>query len=238
MLKTRSNNKRGRSTLPIGRDYWRAASRELTNTRSVVISALLTALAIVIEKFNIPIMTPSVQISFSYIAIALNSFLTGPIMAIPSGIITDVVANLGSGYPFYPGYTLSAVLIAVTYALFFYRAKLSFSRIFFARLTVAFGINVFVGSIWRTELYYPNYLFNITMAGIKNAIMLPIEVFILWMFFKAMLPYLSRQGLCESDDKLTATKGQIVMCGLIFLVAAALLILFAVNYNAIKEFLK
>lgn len=182
-------------------------------------------------------MTPSVQISFSYIAIALNSFLTGPIMAIPSGIITDIVGNLGSGYPFYPGYTLSAVLTAFVYALFFYRARLSFSRLFLARMTVALGVNVLVGSIWRTVLYYPNYLFNIAISGIKNVIMLPIEVFILWMMFRAMLPCLGRLGLCETGEKLAATKAQILISVLVFAASLSLLVAFAVNYNSVKSFL-
>ena len=223
---------------PFCAGYWRAAAREFGNVRSLVITALLTALSIAIGKLSIPIMTPSVQLSFSYIAFSLRSFLTGPLMAIPSAIISDIIGNLGSGYPFYPGYTLSAVLGSLIYALFLYRSRLSFSRIFLSKMTINLFVNVVIGSIWRTVLYNPDYMFNFAISGVKNAVMLPLEAFIIWAFFRAMLPWLKKLGLCPIEVKLTATKKQIIISAVVLALAVLLLVLFAKNYGAIKAFFK
>ncbi|MBR4295794.1 MAG: folate family ECF transporter S component [Clostridia bacterium] len=192
---------------PIGAEYWKSALGELEDIRCLVICALLCAIAIVIETFQIAIIPNVLYISFSFVAISLCSFLTGPIMAIPCGIIVDIVGALINGYSFYFGYTLSAVLGALIYALFFYRAKVSFERIALARLLVNIFVNVLLGSLWRLAWTSKHYLTLVMLSGIKNILLFPFEVFIMVIFFRSILPPISRLGLCPPQTvSLSKTK--------------------------------
>ena len=76
------------------------------------------------------------------------------------------------------------------------------------------------------------------MSGVKNAVMLPLEAFVIRAFFRAMLPWLKKLGLCPAEVKLTATKKQIIISAVVLVLAVLLLVLFAKNYGAIKAFFK
>ncbi len=225
---------------PIGKDYWRYAVMELKNIRSLVIAALLCAIAIIMEKFQIPVIPGVLEVAFSFIVISLCSFLTGPILAIPCGIIVDIVGALINGYSFFFGYTLSAVLGALIYALFLYRAPLSFGRIAMARLTVNLFVNVIVGSIWRTMMFGLPYVYYLLIAGVKNLLLLPLEVFIMAFFIRAMLPSLKRLKFCGTSQSISISPQKIIALACLAILGLGLLILYSfykteVN-GAIKEF--
>ena len=224
--------------LPIGGEYWHSAALEMKNTRSLMVCALLCAVAVVIEIFQIPIIPGVLMVSFSFIAISLCSFLTGPVIAIPCGIIVDVVGALINGYSFFLGYTLSAVLGAVIYALFLYRARLSFGRIVLARLTINVFVNVLLGSVWRVAMSGGPYGYYVAISGIKNLLLLPLEVFIITVFFRAMIPSLKRLGLCPMSTSLEVSKKRIIIFSVILVVGTALLVLYSLNKTEINTAIK
>ena len=220
---------------PVSGGYWKDALKELHNIRSLVICAILCAVAIVMEKFQIPIIPGILTVSFSFTVISLCSFITGPVLAIPCGIIVDSVGAMifPTGYPFHPGYTLSAVLSALIYALFLYRAKLSFERLALAKLVINVFVNVLLGSVWR--LAGGNfYLYYVALSGIKNLLMFPFEVFIMTVFIRALLPSLCRLGLCDPSLKLEVSKKKILICALAVVLCMAVLILYLTNEAAVK----
>lgn len=224
---------------PFSVRYWKEAAAECKNIRSLSFSALLCALAIVIEKFNIPIAPPSVYVSMSFLVIALCSMLTGPVMAIFCGIIVDLIGAVTSGYSFMPGYTLTAVLTAVIYALFLYRAKFSFTRVLLAKGLVNLFINTLLGSVWRVMFYGgATYQYYAALAGIKNLVLLPLEIFLLCVFFRALQKPLVQFGALPSGHEISYKKKDIVRLGIVAAVGAALLIPFALFYSEIKAFLQ
>ena len=195
-------------------------------------------MAIVLEKFQIPIIPGVLEVSFSFIVISLCSFLTGPIMAVPCGIIVDIVGALINGYQFFFGYTLSAVLGALIYALFLYRTKLSFERIALARLTINIFVNVLLGSVWRMAMSGGFYLYYVVISGIKNLLMFPLEVFIMTVFLRALLPSLRRLGLCDSSVNIDVSKKKIIMFVSVLVIGTALLVLYSLNKDAINGSIK
>ncbi len=220
---------------PIAKGYRAAALSELKNIRSLVVAALLSAAAIVIEYFQIPIIPGVLEVSFSFMAISLCSFLTGPVLAIPCGIIVDIVGAMIKGYSFFFGYTLSAILGAVIYALFLYRAKLSFFRIAMARLTVNMLINVLLGSVWRVSMSGGFYGYYAVIAFIKNILLYPLEVFVILLFFRAMLPALKQLKLCGMTQEIRLQKKQIIIFFCAVAVGTALLVLYSLNKTAVNE---
>lgn len=221
-----------------GAEYWKSALWELRNTRALVICALLCAAAIIIEQFQLPIIPGVLEVSFSFVAISLCSFLTGPVIAIPCGIIVDVVGAVIKGYSFFFGYTLSAVLGAVIYGLFLYRSRLSFGRVALSRVTVNIFVNVFLGSVWRVCMSGGPYGYYVLISGIKNILLLPLEVFIMSVFLGAILPSLKKMKLCDPLADIKLSKGKMIGFILTVAVGTALLILYSLNKAEINDWIK
>ena len=215
--------------LPISVSYWKSAIDEFKNIRSLMVSALLCAVAIIMERFQIPIIPGVLEVAFSFIAISLCSFLTGPILAIPCGIIVDIVGALINGYSFFFGYTLSAIMGAVIYALFLYRANLSFGRIALSKLTVNLLVNVILGSVWRVAMSGGPYGYYVAISGIKNLLLLPLEV-----FMQAMLPSLKRMNFCNKSQNIKVSRTKIIIFTLLLVVGTALLIIYSINKSEIN----
>lgn len=223
---------------PFSRAYWREASADCTKLRSLVIAALLCALAIVIEKFQVPLGGPSLQVSMSFLVISLCSMLTGPLLAVICGVLVDLIGAIGSGYPFFAGYTLTAVLTAVIFALFLYRARPTFTRILLARGVINLFVNTLLGSVWRVALYHGPYEVYTLTSGVKNLVFLPLEVFLLCIFFRAMHVPLRQLGFLPPEAEVAYRKRDFILLAAFALIGVALIIPFAIWYTEIQAFLK
>ncbi|MBR6602407.1 MAG: folate family ECF transporter S component [Clostridia bacterium] len=224
--------------LPISDSYWKSALAEMKNVRALIMCALLCAVSIILEKFQIPIIPGVLEVSFSFISISLCSFLTGPVIAIPCGIIVDIVGALINGYSFFFGYTLSAVLGAFIYALFLYRTRLSFERIAAARFTINLFVNVLLGSVWRVAMSGGPYGYYVAISGIKNLLLLPLEVFIMTFFLGALLPSLKKLKLCDPTLELKVSSKKMIIFTIVLIAGTALLILYSLNKSEINSAIK
>lgn len=224
---------------PFSATYWKTAAQEFTNLRSLTFAALLCAAAIVIEIFQIPIAPPSLYISLSFLVISLCSMLTGPLLAIPCGLIVDIVGAMISGVSFFPGYTLTAVLTAIVYALFLYRARLSFARVALSKLCINLFINTLLGSLWRVIISGGfSYSYYVALSGIKNMILLPLEVFLICTLFRALQKPLQQSGIATPEMEIQYRRRNLVLLSLFALIGAILLFLFATHYSDLKAFLQ
>lgn len=226
---------------PFSRAYWRDAAKDCTSLRKLSVAALLCALAIVIEKFNIPLGSKDLQVSMSFLVISLCSMLTGPVLAIPCGLVVDLIGIIGSPYTPNFGYTLTAVLTALVFALFLYRAKPSFTRVLLAKGLINVFINTMLGSVWR--IWPINYLgfsypYWVVYSGVKNLCLLPLEVFLMCMLFRALHTPLCQQGFLSPDAKAVYGKRNFVLLTVFALIGAALIIPLAVWYKELKVFLQ
>ncbi len=218
--------------------YWKDALSECKSIRSLAFAALLCALAIVIEKFNIPI-TPTIQVSMSFLVISLCSMLTGPVLAIFCGLTVDLIGAINSGYSFFAGYTLTAVLTAVVYALFLYRAQITFARIAISKFLVNLFVNTLLGSVWRVMLSGGmSYQYYVMLAGIKNLVLFPLEVFLICAFFRALYkPLVQLRILSASSEIRYRRKDMVILC-IGAAVGVVLLVLYVMLYDEIKAFLQ
>ncbi len=223
---------------PLRTSYWKDAISEMKNVRALIMCALLCAVSIILEKFQIPIIPGVLEASFSFISISLCSFLTGPVIAIPCGIIVDVVGALVNGYSFFFGYTLSAVLGAFIYAIFLYRSRLSFERIATARFTINLLVNVLLGSVWRVAMSGGPYGYYVIISGIKNLLLLPLEVFIMTFFLGALLPSLKKLKLCDASLELKVSSKKMIIFTIVLIAGTALLILYSLNKSEINSAIK
>lgn len=220
--------------------YWSVGAKELAKPKSLAVAAMLCALAIVTEQFNIKL-APSLEVSLSFIPIALCSALTGPVVAVFAGMITDIVGAVIGGYvPFFFGYTLTAVLTAEVYALFLYGSDMCFTRILFSKATVNVGVNVLLGSVWRVILYsasdFSVYGYYAVIAMIKNTVMFPIEVALICLTLHGLAKPLSKIGFSVGTKKLS--KSQMTVIAALAAFALVLAVFLALYYTQLKEIIK
>ena len=172
-------------------DYWRTARRELNNPRVLAFSGLVCAMAIVLEGLPIYLLGPSLKIYFSFLGGGLGCMCYGPCVGMMAGAIIDSVGFLLSSYgePYFPGYLVTAVLSGFIYGVLLYKRKPTLLRIIVVRLIINYGSNVLLGSVWKAMLYGKGYLYYLTSGAIKNTLMLPVEVFLMWAVLNAAVNY-------------------------------------------------
>ena len=171
--------------------YWRAARAEFRNVRVLAFSGLVCAMAMVLETMPIYLLGPTLKIYFSFLAVSLGCMCYGLLVGIMAGAIIDSVGFLISSYgePYFPGLMISAMLSGLIYGVMLYRRKPTVWRIILTRLIINYDINVLLGSVWKAMLYGKGYLYYATSGLVKNTIMLPIEVFLMWVVLNAAVRY-------------------------------------------------
>ena len=135
------------------------------------------------------------SVSVTFLARALCSLVCGPVMVILFGAAEDTLSFFLSsgGYPYFPGHMLTTISGCLIYALFFYRARITWRRIILAKLITNVQ-NVLLGSLWSAILYSKGYLYYMTTSAVKNALYLPLQILLLGFLFQAILPALQKQG--------------------------------------------
>lgn len=183
------------------KDFWYYAVHPQNKLLLLSVTSLLIALSIAISSFFIPV-GENLRIYFSFIPTSIACFLGGPIMALCYGFCTDILGFIihPTG-AFFPGYLLSSMLGALIYSLFFFRQRITILKIFLCKLSINVFINICLGSLWSSILFGKGYYYYLMKSIIKNFWMLPLEVVILFLFFKALLPMLFKMKLTNNSQK-------------------------------------
>ncbi len=207
---------------PFSRDYWREACAELKSTRMLVLTALLVAVRVALKSLSIPV-GESLYITVGFFVNAVGSMVYGPVLGFLSGTVCDLLGCLlfPKGAFFLP-FTLIEALGSFTYALFFYRARLSPMRVFSAKLTVNVVLNIILTPLALSWMYGKSVMVYLIPRIAKNLLIFPLEAVLLLMFIGVMLPVLRRLGLPVGEQPdLKLTKRHVIMLVLLFLVAVA-----------------
>ena len=185
--------------------YWRQALADLKSPRILTFSALMIAACWALSLVPSIQLPMSVKISWGFLARALCSMVGGPLNALVFGLAEDTVTYLlNSTGAYFPGYALTTMLGNFTYALFLYRARISVTRIFVAKLLTN-AQNVLLGSLWSAILYGYGYIATATVRLWKNIAMLLPQALMLVVLFTALLPILQRARLIPPQPGKTLT---------------------------------
>lgn len=122
------------------------------SVRTMIFSAVMIAVCIALSHFQIPL-TETLSLSVTFLARALCSLVCGPLAVLVFAVAEDTLSFFLSsgGYPYFPGYMLTTMLGCFTYALCFYRARISWWRIILAKVLTNIQ-NVLLGS--AVELHF------------------------------------------------------------------------------------
>ena len=180
---------------PFTAGYWREAPQSFRSVRTMIFSAVMIAVCIALSHFQIPL-TETLSLSVTFLARALCSLVCGPLAVLVFAVAEDTLSFFLSsgGYPYFPGYVLTTMLGCFTYALCFYRARISWGRIILAK-TLTNIQNVLLGALWSSILYSKGYWYYLTTSAIKNVLYLPLQIVLLALVLRYLLPVLYQQGL-------------------------------------------
>lgn len=180
---------------PFTAAYWRGAVQEMKSLRTLALAALFIALRVVVSAFFIPV-GENLRIYASFFVTALGGLIYGPVVAVATGFAADLLeCFLFPSGAFFFGYTLSAMAGSLFYALAFYRRPITLVRTALAKCSVNLLVNVGLGSLWSAMLYGKGFYYYLAKSITKNVLLLPLEVLLLFLFFKAILPAAAKTGV-------------------------------------------
>ncbi|MBE6107134.1 MAG: folate family ECF transporter S component [Erysipelotrichaceae bacterium] len=178
--------------------YWKKACNQVKNIRILSLCAVFAALQVLSSSVFVQV-SENLRIYFSFLFTALFSCLGGPIMALMTGFASDIISFiLFPSDAFFFGYTLSAMLGALLFALFLWDTKITVFKIICSRVLITGFVNIFLGSVWTTMMFSKGFLFYVTKSAIKNLALLPFEILLLVLVFQMILPFLYRKHLTKS----------------------------------------
>jgi len=154
--------------------------------KDLIVLALLIAMEIILSRvFSIELLI--IKISFAFLPIAFAAMLFGPIWAGVAAALGDFLGFFlfphPSGTAFFPGFTLTALLIGVVYGLFLYKGHVSLIkdiiRISIAAFIVTFILQLGLDTLWIQILTGTDYIVLLKMRIVRSAIMLPIQILLI-----------------------------------------------------------
>lgn len=177
--------------------YWKSCAGSFKNLRVLVVAALFVAINSIIGSFFIQV-GENLGIYFTFIINGIGGMIYGPLMSILVGVCTDLLGYVVHPFgAFFPGYTLSTVLGCLIFALFFYRQRISVLRIFLAKLCVNVFVNIMLNCVWSEILYGKGYLYYLAKSIFKNLALLPLEVLMLYLVLRAMIPVINKMKFLD-----------------------------------------
>ena len=214
---------------PFHRDYWRLAAGEFKSLRVLILAALLTALRIAIKSVKIPL-AADLYITFGFLVNATGSLIYGPIVAIFASAVSDTVGALlfPTGTYFLP-FLFEEIAGGVLFALFYYRARITTTRVLLGRLAVTVVCNLILNPLfmmWYYALYVGKaYSFMTIPRLAKNIALFPVQTLMLVVLFRMLLPITNRMKLTyASPESLRIRPRDIITLVVLTAVAAAAVI--------------
>ena len=154
--------------------------RELKDTRTLVASAMLLAIAVVLGFYTLPL-TESIKIGFAYLANELAGMLFGPVVGAIIGGTADILKFIVNPTgPFFPGFTISGICGGLIYGCILYKKPLHIGRIILANSLVTVLVNLLLNTYWISMLYGNAFVALLPARIVKQLIMLPIEVILFY----------------------------------------------------------
>lgn len=231
---------------PFSRAYWHDAAQELKDTKMLVIAALMIALRVSMKWAAIPL-APNLNINIGAPLInAMGAMIFGPVVAALAACVSDFAGYLlfPQGGVYFLPYMFVEVAGSVLFALFFYRAKVTVTRVILARFSMDLFVNIilnsFVSMWYYAAVLGKSYAFMILPAVIKNLCMFPIEAFLLTLFLSVVIPVTRRMKLTyapvgNGTESETHTAGSELKFDRKHLVL--LLVLFAIGVSCVVGYL-
>ncbi len=193
------------------KEYWASSFAKLKSIRYLAVIGLMIALKVVLNSLRIPV-GDNLNILFTFVPTAIEAAIVGPGAAMVSAVITDIVGYIVSPFgPYFPGYMISKMMGSLIFGLFFYRRPFTFVSVVLSKTLINYFVNVLMGSMWSQILYGKGFLFYASASLIKNTVLLPVEILILYAIMRSLLPVLERKGFIRSKESEPETEREVTL---------------------------
>lgn len=158
-------------------NIFKESLRSFKTTQGVALSAMFVAISCVLSFFKFGI-TPNVNVTLFFLPISIAAQLLGPLPAVAVGGIADLLGCIirPTG-PYFPGFTLNAMITGLIYGIFFYSKRPKLWEVIVARLIVLAAVDLILTPIWLHILYSTPLVWAFWVERfIKCAIVCPIEI--------------------------------------------------------------
>ncbi len=126
--------------------------KDLFKTKNLALMSLLVAANVVFSRF-LSINTFNIKIGFTFLTVMLAAYLFGPVGSMIVGGLGDVIgALLFPIAPFFPGFTLTAVITGLLYS-FFINKKTSFIKITAGVIVTELLCSGLMNTFWISYMY-------------------------------------------------------------------------------------
>lgn len=217
------------------KEKFKKSALELLNTQSLALIAMFLGVRIALGFLTDIQLTESIKISFTIFPTTIACMMFGPVPGMVMGGAADLIGfYLKPTGPFFPGYTLDAIVAGMIYGLYFYkREKISIFRVMAALATVVVFVNLCMTTSWISiqtgvkdfgmffrdsdaawESFTRKFKLIFEGRAIKNAIQYPVNVIGVFFIMTAVreVPivkgYLKRKYLA-TEERTTETRVQI-----------------------------
>ena len=150
------------------------------STEKLTMLALLTALQVVLGNLTqIPFVGK--QFNFGFLPIVAAAAMLGPVSAAVVGGIGDFIgAHLFPAGAYFPGFTLTAVIVGLLYAIPLYRRKPCVVRVAVAAV-LGMIPNLLLNSLWLSMLYSSKtYWVWVTSRAVSYLVEIPLQVVLIY----------------------------------------------------------
>lgn len=159
----------------------------IKETRVLTFCGMMGALALILSYVATIKIGQFIRIGFSGLPGQIIDYLFGPwIGAIFAGTMDIVKWFVNGDGEFFPGFTITAVVAAIIYGFFLYNKPIKISNIVISQLLVKVFCNIGLNTLWLKMLYNQAVLAILPGRIISNAVMLPIDCFIMYAMLKVV----------------------------------------------------
>ena len=173
----------------------------MKKTNILVLMSLLISLEIILTRF-LAIQTPIVRIGFGFLPIAFSSILFGPIIGGITAALADILGMIiAPKGPYFPGFTISALITGIVYGIFLFQKPKSSTRISLASCIIILFINIGLNTLWVSILTGNPFFAVLPPRIIKELAMFPIQVVVIYTAWKYTGTYIEMHYLNAAKKK-------------------------------------
>lgn len=167
--------------------YWRNATGQMRQVRSLAGAGLLAALSIVLKMVVIPL-TQVLRISFAFLGMALGGYLYGPVIAGFIGLVADTLGFLLGPQtgPYMPAFGLVAFIGGFIYGCWLYRRPVRLWRAFCAHATHTLVVSFMLNPVLLWWMYGKAFWPLVAARLPLNAVMLPLGSLLIYLLQNAL----------------------------------------------------
>lgn len=151
-----------------------------SKTVKLVTVAFFMALEIVLNTYLTVNPFGIAKIGLGFLPIAVIAIMYGPIWAGAAYALGDIIGVflLPQG-PYFPGFTITALLSGIIFGLVFYKKEITWKRSLFASLIVVLTMDLILNTFWLHVLMGQGFIALLPTRLVKCAITLPVETILI-----------------------------------------------------------